>query len=178
MNVAKVPPDNGLRPTADTPHVMYIQTRGAAGDAAHSEEAMKKRLSSIITPIYKIIPFIFVPYGLFWLIYDFRSASLGGAVFLFVWCAIWSALTFRWKSVYLEGDSLAVSNYLKRIEIPLSKVESVDASNWWGWQPRTVTIRLKSATEFGESIVFVPRLGGLEAGELADELRALIAARR
>jgi hypothetical protein len=139
---------------------------------------MKKRLSSIITPFYKVIPFIFVPYGLFWLIYDFRSATLGAIIFFFFWCAIWFLLTFRWKSVYLGGGSLSVSNYLKRIEIPLANVESVDASSWWGWQPRTVTVRLKSATEFGESIVFVPRLGGLEAGDIADELRALIAARR
>ena len=139
---------------------------------------MKRRLSSIITPFYKIIPFIFVPYGIFWLVYDFRGASLGGMSFFFLWCALWLALTFRWKSVYLEGDSLAVSNYLNRVKIPLAKVESVDASSRWGWQPRTVTIRLKSVTEFGESIVFVPRLGGMEAGEIADELRALIAARR
>ena len=80
--------------------------------------------------------------------------------------------------MYLKGDALSVSNYLKRIEIPLANLESVEASSWWGWQPRTITVRLKSATEFGKSIVFVPRFGGYGAGEIANELKALIAAWR
>jgi hypothetical protein len=87
------------------------------------------RLSSIITPLYKVIPFIFMPYGLFWLVHDFGNASLGGIIFLFLWCAVWFLLTFRWKSVYLEGDVLSVSNYLRRIRIPLANVESVEASS-------------------------------------------------
>jgi hypothetical protein len=136
---------------------------------------MKRRLSSIITPFYKVIPFIFLPYGLFWLVYDFRSASLGGIIFFFLWCGIWFLFTHHWKSVYVENDVLSVSNYLKRIKVPLSDVESVEASSWWGWQPRTITVLLKLPSEFGESIVFVPRLGGLAAGEITDELHKLIA---
>ena len=139
---------------------------------------MKRRLSSVITPFYKAVPFILVPYGIFWLVYDFRSASLGGIVFFFLWCAVWFLLTRRWKSVYLEGNVLSVSNYLKRVKIPLADVDSVEASSWWGWQPRTVTVRLKSANEFGDSIVFVPRGAGMSAGRIADELQWKIEALR
>src|ERR1044071_2276971 len=136
---------------------------------------MKRRLSSILVLLYKLI-FIFVlTYGLFWLFYDLRHAASPGLSFLFFWCAIWYVLTFRWKSVYLKGDSLSISNYLKRVEIPLSNVDSVEASSWWGWQPRTITLYLKTSSEFGDRIVFVPRLGGMEAGEIAEELRNLAA---
>jgi len=139
---------------------------------------MKRRLSSIITPFYKVLPFLLVPYGLFWLIYDFRIASLGGIILYFLVCAAWYFFTFRWKSVYLKGEVLSVSNYLKKLEIPLANLESVDASSWWGSYPRTITIRLKSPSEFGDRIIFVPRLGGLEAREITDELRNLIAPNR
>lgn len=142
---------------------------------------MKRRLSSIITPFYKAFPFLLVLYGLFWLIYDFQEsvASLGGFILYFLVCAVCWFFTFRWKSVSLKGDVLSVSNYLKRREIPLANLERVDASSWWwGSNPRTITIRLKSPSEFGDRIVFVPRLAGLEAGEIADELRNLIAANR
>ncbi len=99
-------------------------------------------------------------------------------MFSVLWCSIWNLVTFRWKSVYLKNDALSVSNYLRKIEIPLSNIESVKASSWWGWQPRTITVRLKFPSEFGEKIVFVPRGGGFGADEAADELRHLFASHR
>lgn len=99
-------------------------------------------------------------------------------VFFFLWCAVWFLLTRRWKSVYLEGNVLSVSNYVRGVKISLTEVDNVEASSWWGRQPRTVTVRLKSATEFGDSIVFVPRGAGMSAGRIADELRWRIEALR
>ena len=137
---------------------------------------MKRQLSSIITPFYKFVPYIVGSFGLFLLI--FRNIRFSVFLFFLLWSGVWYAFTYNWKSVYLKGDVLSVSNYLKRIEIPLSAVESVKASSWWGRQPRIITLRLKSASAFGEEIVFVPRFGGLEAGEVADELRNLLASHK
>ena len=135
------------------------------------------RLSSIITHFYKGIPLLLLSVGLYWLTSDFRSVKLEGIVSLCLMSAVWHLLTFRWKSVHLQGDVLSVSTFLRRGEIPLANVESVSASSWWGWQPRTVTVTLKSPSEFGERIVFVPRDAGMRADRTASELRGLISDR-
>ena len=92
-----------------------------------------------------------------------------------LWCVIWYVLTYRWKSVYLAGSTLYVSNYLKKVKIPLSEVKEIKASSWWGWQPRTVTMTLKARSEFGDRIVFVPRGVGLGDSEVEQELKRLLA---
>lgn len=114
-------------------------------------------------------------YGLYRLTDGFRSSELSGLAFLALWCVIWYAVTARWKSVYLAGGTLYVSNYLKKVEIPLSDVKEVKASSWWGWQPRTITMTLKSKSEFGDRIVFVPRGLGLGGSEVEQELKRLLA---
>jgi hypothetical protein len=139
---------------------------------------MNRRLSSILVPFYKLIFLSVLLLGLYWLFFNFNNGSKLGMLFLFLWCAVWYVSTFHWKSVYLTEDSLSVSNYLKRIEIPFTNIESVTASGWLGGRPSTIKLKLKSPSEFGESIVFVPRLAGFEASEIADELRQLMVSRR
>jgi len=139
---------------------------------------MKRRLSSILVPIYKLTFILVLAYGLFLTLYDFSKIGKLGLLFLLAFCGIWYLLVFDWKTVYLKGGRLSVSNFRKKIEIPLSDVDVVEASSWWGLRPRTITIYLKSPSEFGKRIVFVPRLGGLEASEMTEELRQLIAAHR
>src|SRR5215213_1155071 len=136
---------------------------------------MKRRLSSMLTPLYKLI-FLSVLSGvLYRLTNGFRSSDLPGLAFLSFWCAIWYVLTHRWKSVYLAGGTLYVSSYLKKVEIPLSEVKEIKASSWWGRQPRTITMTLKSRSEFGDRIVFVPRGAGFGASEVEQELKRLLA---
>jgi hypothetical protein len=89
-------------------------------------------------------------------------------------CTIGYLLTFRWKSVYLEGNSLFVFNYLKQIEIPVTNIASIDASYWWESSPRTITLKLKSPSEFGNEIVFVPKPYGYMATETAYQLRQFL----
>jgi hypothetical protein len=132
---------------------------------------MKNRLSSILVPIFKLIPILVLANVLFWIIYDFRNVKLSGILFIFLWCAFWYLLTSRWRDVYLKGNTLYVSNFLKRTEIPVSNIESVEASSWWGWQPRTIILKLKSPAEIGDEIIFVPKPLGFMASETANQLR-------
>src|ERR1044072_4942590 len=136
---------------------------------------MRRRLSSVLTIVYKLILLLVVSNALYWLTKDPGSVSLPPLLFISIWCALWYAFTPRWKSVYLEGDAFYVSNYLKRVKIPLSEVKEIKASSWWGWQPRTVTMILKSPSEFGDRIVFVPRGAGLGASEVEQQLKQLLA---
>src|SRR3954464_4651449 len=99
---------------------------------------MKKQLSSIVTPFYKVVPFVVGIYFLFLAITEFNRFGIAAVLFLCLWCTIWYLGTHRWKSVYLEDDTLRVSNYIKRITIPVREIEQVRASSWWGRQPRTI----------------------------------------
>jgi hypothetical protein len=134
---------------------------------------MRRRLSSTLTLVYKLILLLMVSNGLYWLTKDPKGVSLPPLLFLSLWCAVWYALTRRWKSVHLAGDDLYVSNYLKKIRIPLAEVKEVEASSVWGWHPRTVTLTLNSPSEFGDRIVFVPRGAGFGASEVARELKRM-----
>lgn len=138
---------------------------------------MKRRLSSVLVPIYKLI-FIFVlADAIYWLFQDFSNVTKSGFIFLSVFCGIWYLLTFRWKSVYLKGNSLLVSNYLKTIEITFAEVDAVEASSFWGRQPQTITLTLKTKSAFGNEITYVSRGFGLHAEPFADELRQMIDSR-
>lgn len=71
----------------------------------------------------------------------------------------------------MNGGVLLVSNYLKTVEVPISDIVKVEGSSFWGWQPQTVTLKLKSTSLFGDEIIFVPNGGWLDAKSFADELR-------
>jgi hypothetical protein len=132
---------------------------------------MKRRLSSLFVPTYKLI-FVFVlTLGVYWLFRDWRNLNAPGLLFIFGWLAVWHFGTNHWKKVVLKGDFLYISNYLKSIEVPVSDIDTIEASDFWGWQPQTVTIKLKSRTIFGNKIVFVPNGGWMYAKAYADELR-------
>ena len=77
----------------------------------------------------------------------FLFAYVAGAVF--IW---WSCV--RLKQVSVDNNFLYVSNYIKEIAIPLSEIHDVTENRWVNIHP--VTIRLKSSSEFGDKIVFMP----------------------
>ena len=79
-------------------------------------------------------------------------------VFLFIWVA--GAAFIGWNSVRLKEVSvddnfLYVSNYLKETAIPLSEIYDVTENMWLNIHP--VTIHLKSPSEFGDKILFMPK---------------------
>jgi hypothetical protein len=60
----------------------------------------------------------------------------------------------EFKKVSIDDQNLYVSNYLKEIVIPISQIEKVTENNWFKFQK--IEIQLKSATEFGDKILFMP----------------------
>jgi len=59
------------------------------------------------------------------------------------------------KKVRVEGDNLSISNYQKEIMVPLALVDRVSEIRWINIHP--VTIYFRSATDFGDKIVFMPK---------------------
>ena len=139
--------------------------------------AMKKRLSSLATPYYKFTPPALLALGLFWLIYDFRNANFVGALVYLILFGFLTTLCFRLKKVHLSSDALYISDYFRLIAIPLEQIVNMEASSWWAYHPRTITMDLSQPSKFGPQIVFIPRGLHFLASEIVDEIRALIAAR-
>jgi hypothetical protein len=106
--------------------------------------------------------------GDLWFFVIFWSWSLG-----WVW---WFASRLKWVSV--DESFVYVAGFRKEIRIPLSEVERVEESSMQ--RPKQITLRLKSPSEFGSKVVFVPRQRFFESirkgHPLVDELRAMISA--
>ena len=125
---------------------------------------MSRRLSSLQTPLMKILlPLFWIPFWGFGTVilffgrfeggdpdlqWIFLFGSVGGFVLIY-----WSCM--RLKAVRVDDNFLYVSNYLKEISIPLSEIYDVTENAWINIHP--VTIHLKSPSEFGEEIVFMPK---------------------
>jgi len=58
--------------------------------------------------------------------------------------------------VSVDQDFLYISNFLEEISIPLSEIKDVAPNG--GINIHTVTIHLYSPSEFGDKIVFIPRI--------------------
>ena len=109
--------------------------------------------------------------------------GLGGAdvpvkwIFLFAWIAgsafiYWSCL--RLKKVSVDDHFLYVSNYIKEVPISLSEIYDVTENVWLNMHP--VTIHLKSPTEFGDKIIFMPKVrlfAFFSSHPVVDELKEL-----
>ena len=124
---------------------------------------MKRRLSSRQTVLVKFIfPALWIPLFGFGTLSMFLNEFEGPApppkwIFLFAWVAgavfvWWNGV--RLKRVSVDDNFLYVSNYLKEIAIPLSDIHDVTENRWVNIHP--VTILLKSSSEFGDKIVFMP----------------------
>jgi hypothetical protein len=132
--------------------------------AALDHTPMRRRLSSQRTLLMKIVlpAFWIAMFGVgtinLFLFSDEGLQSPPAWVTLFVWIAgsvffLWDAL--RLKVVNVDEHFLYVSNYLKEIAIPLSNIYDVTENFWLNTHP--VTIHLKSPSEFGGRIVFMPK---------------------
>jgi hypothetical protein len=80
-------------------------------------------------------------------------------IFLLLWSMgtaylYWTCI--RLKAVSIDDDSLYVSNYIKEITIPLSSIYDVTENRLTNVHP--VTIRLKSPSEFGNEVIFMPKV--------------------
>jgi uncharacterized membrane protein YraQ (UPF0718 family) len=71
------------------------------------------------------------------------------------------------KSVYLDTNSLLVSNFLRKIRIPLTEVRHIDRPD--NSSHRRISIWLHSSSEFGDVIIFMPR--SFQAKETFEQLK-------
>ena len=71
-------------------------------------------------------------------------------VFLFFYFKI----SFPLKHVWLGHGHIIVKNFSRKITIPLYSIVSVKENRWLN--PHYVVIRLRSDTEFGQKITFIP----------------------
>jgi hypothetical protein len=80
-------------------------------------------------------------------------------IFLLFWILgiafiYWTCM--RLMAVSVDDNFLYVSNYFKEISIPLSNIYDVTENRWINIHP--VTIHLKSPSEFGDKIIFMPKV--------------------
>ncbi len=125
---------------------------------------METNLTSLETYIYKyILPIAFIPWDGFRSVVgpalpDNPSSRMMLLLFLGIWVVMipflfWYA--FKLKRVIMDERCLYVKGYLKEARIPFSNVESIRRSAWPNL--RHVTLKLKTASEFGTEIVFIPK---------------------
>ena len=125
---------------------------------------MKRRLSSLQTFTVKIfLPVLWIPLWGFAVLMAFIAGSENAEadprwILLGTWVVgaaiiYWTAI--RLKNVSVDDHYLYVSNYLKEIVVPLSEIYDVTENRWVNTHP--VTIHLKSPSEFGDKIVFMPK---------------------
>jgi hypothetical protein len=84
----------------------------------------------------------------------------------------------RLKEVSVDENFLYVSNYVKEISIPLSQIQDVTENRWLNSHP--ITIHLRSPSEFGDKIVFMPKVRFLafwSSHPVVSELRTLARSR-
>jgi hypothetical protein len=81
--------------------------------------------------------------------------------------------------VRVDDNFLYVSNYLKEITIPLSQIYDVTENLWINIHP--VTIHLKTPSEFGDKIKFMPTVryfAWFQSHPIVEELKELSAAKQ
>src|SRR4030095_3388608 len=146
---------------------------------------MKKRISSPFTFFFKVVtPCVWTGIGLFMLsrvfVEPYNRETIAIILFIILWTGVPFLINYRnnfpLKRVSLGSEFLFVSNYIKEIRIPLSKVDYVEASSgWWGWPSHRVVIMLEDLSEFGDKILIIP---GFYHKDVVQELLTALAANR
>jgi hypothetical protein len=96
---------------------------------------------------------------------------------LLVWLVggllIWRTCA-RLKRVQVDGGTLLVSDYRTTIRVPAGDIEEVTENRWISMHP--VTLHFRRPTEFGNEVVFMPKVrafGFVSSHPVVAELRAL-----
>jgi hypothetical protein len=98
----------------------------------------------------------------------FADATVVGGTLIYWFC-------MRLKKVSLNTDTLILSNYRQRVEVPLRDVEAISGSLLMS--PELIWLRFRRPTSLGSKIVFMPKFRfslGFSRHPLVAELRALI----
>ena len=81
----------------------------------------------------------------------------------YLWPAGWvimSTLLYftavKLKQVKVFNDKLFVSNYIRKIEVGIFDIKTIEEHRYFN--PELVTLKFRSPTEFGEKIIFMPSI--------------------
>jgi hypothetical protein len=142
---------------------------------------MRRRISSSWTPLMKLLTVPVIAVVVVLILTSMLRHSLTlfpdgvtGLAFTLAALGFFLWYSSRLKFVSLDHDHLYVSGLLKRCAIPISDMDGVHYSGSVG----LVFIRLKSPSEFGYTIAFMPTLGAgilakLGSRSVVEELRDL-----
>jgi hypothetical protein len=78
----------------------------------------------------------------------FLAGLVVGTLAIYWWCV-------RLMRVVMTDRELRISNYLREVVVPLSDIDDVTENRWVNLHP--VTVQFVRRTEFGHSIVFMPK---------------------
>jgi hypothetical protein len=102
------------------------------------------------------------------------TSGLDHWMFTVIWI-VGSFLTLlfaaKLKHVRVDGDQLFIKGYFLEISMPLSNIKDVHEIRWFN--PRTGTLRLRRASEFGDKIYFIADLEPFTKQTALDWLNAL-----
>jgi hypothetical protein len=120
-------------------------------------ETMPRKLSSPFqTWVHRIGSIIALAFAVFFVLRVPLPAENSFKLFVALWFTIFvyaAYRAFRLKTVELEGEELLISNFGEQIRVPLNTVAAVKGG-LGGKNP--IKLQFRIATDFGESITFVP----------------------
>ena len=147
---------------------------------------MRRELSSKATPLYRwVMPaaLTVLAVAVIWRLGGVGTAERpepGTVVLALVIAAllvILARILDRAKRVWIDGDTLIVSDYRKEAQVHVDDIADVEATRFV--KPDRVRIRFRHPTIFGDNIVFFPPInwrGLASCHPVAEDLRALVAA--
>jgi hypothetical protein len=121
---------------------------------------MPIRIHSLETYLDKyVLPIVFIPWAGFGsLSRAFPGITPVQTYLLIALCALFAAVVFwhalKLKTVILDDEVLHVAGYLKQVTIPLSDVMNIRSRLFL--RPHW-TIELRTPTEFGDKVMFLPK---------------------
>lgn len=134
---------------------------------------------TLVWRIYAIAWISFFPIASIYDIYKFlilseRDVNIPKIILFILFGLVSSVFTHfmvgTLKNVFLEGDSLVISNFVKQIRVPFSEISHVDNPDYSNL--RRIKIIFHQPTEFGKEIVFAP--SWFDAKEIAKLLKSKI----
>jgi len=115
------------------------------------------RASKLILPIAWIACFGFGTIGLWIGIFEPTPPEEMKYIFSLAWIvgsAFFIRDAIRIKTVAINGDDLVIKDFRKTINVPLRSIISISETHLVN--PKTIKLTFYPATEFGETIVFIP----------------------
>ncbi len=129
--------------------------------AERMEIEMKRTISSSVTIVYKFIfpGFMILAFaggGFVMLAGGETRIALPYSFFFVLVIVLAYYFGMRLKKVEMDDEKLYISNYSRVIEVHRSKIKKVSENKWINIHP--VYIDFSTSTEFGDRIVFMPKV--------------------